>query len=82
MARIITTTQMQQKIGQIADSIETTPYIVTNRGMGKIILLPYYDGCDEIIEDYMEDYEIWKNGDKLEKKWKASLDSGDSDLVI
>ena len=82
MARIITTTQMQQKIGQIADSIETTPYIVTNRGMGKIILLPYYDGCDEIIEDYMEDYEIWKNGDKLQKKWEESLASGDSDIVI
>ncbi len=82
MARIITTTQMQQKIGQIADSIETTPYIVTNRGMGKIILLPYYDGCDEIIEDYMEDYEIWKNREKLQKEMKESLASGRSDLVI
>lgn len=82
MSTIITTTQLQQKIGEITANIDKKSYIVTNRGQGKIILLPYFDGCDELIEDYMEDFEIMLNKEKLEKKWKESLSSGESDLVI
>lgn len=82
MSTIITTTQLQQKIGEITASISKKSYIVTNHGSGKIILLPYFDGCDEFIEDYMENFEIMLNKEKLEKKWKKSLDSGESDLVI
>lgn len=82
MARIITTTQMQQKIGQISDTVDKVAYIVTNRGEAKMVILPYYDGCDEVIEDYMEDYEIWKNREKLQKEIEESLASGRSDLII
>lgn len=82
MIHIITTTQVQQKIGQISDSIGEKSYIVTNRGEGRMILLPYYDGCDDFIDDYMEDYEIMKNKDKLTKKYQESRDSGLSNLVI
>lgn len=73
---------MQQKIGHISDTVDKGAYIVTNRGEAKMVILPYYDGCDEAVEDYMEDYEIRKNAQKLQSKWKVSLDSGDSDLVI
>lgn len=82
MIHIITTTQVQQKIGQISDSIGEKSYIVTNRGEGRMILLPYYDGCDDFIDNYMEDYKIMKNKDKLAKKYQESRDSGLSNLVI
>lgn len=82
MATIITTTQVQQKIGEITATIGEKSYIVTNRGQGKIVMLPYFDGCDEFIEDYMEDYEMYLNQEKLQKELKKSMESGPSDLVI
>jgi len=82
MSTIITTSQLQQKIGKITASIKQKSYIVTNRGEGKMIILPYYDGCDRFIEDYLEDYEIALNKEKLEKEFEKSLNSGESNLVI
>ena len=82
MATIITTTQLQQKIGEITASISQKSYIVTNRGQGKMIILPYFDGCDTLIEDYLEDYEMYANKEKLQKEAEESLKSGRSDLVI
>ena len=82
MSYIITTTQLQQSIGAISNSISNQTYIVTNYGRGKIVLLPYFDGCDEFISDYMEDYEMMKNKKKLQKELKRSLRSGKSSLVI
>jgi hypothetical protein len=82
MIHIITTTQVQQKIGQISDSIGEKSYIVTNRGQGRMILLPYYDGCNEFIDDYMEDFEMMKNKEKLQRSYQESHDSGPSSLVI
>lgn len=82
MTSIITTTQVQQNIGKITGSIGLTTYIVTNRGEGKIVMLPYFDGCDEKIAEYMEDYEMAKNRGRLIKKYKKSFKSGESDLVV
>ena len=82
MVKIIPTTKVQQQIGSISASIGSTAYIVTNRGEGRIIMLPYFDGCDEWMADYMEDYEMAINREALEKKYKESLKSGESDLVI
>lgn len=82
MYKIITTTQVQQRIGEITGNIDKNSYIVTNRGEGRIVMLPYFDGCDEFISDYMEDYEMYKNKEKLEKEFKQSKKSGRSDLVI
>lgn len=82
MKNIITTTNLQQKIGQISASIEETAYIVTNHGQGKAVLLPYFDGCDENIDDYLENFEMWKNRAKLKKHYEKSKKSGRSSLVI
>lgn len=82
MSTIITTTQLQQKIGEIAANIAKKSYIVTNRGEGRMIVLPYFDGCDKFIEDYMEDFEMKANKDKLIQEFKDSIKSGDSELVI
>lgn len=82
MPHIITTTQMQQKIGHVSDTVRQGAYIVTNRGEAKMVILPYYDGCDEAVEDYMEDYEILKNKEKLQKEMHESMKSGRSDFSI
>ncbi|MCK9186320.1 hypothetical protein M0P48_02685 [Candidatus Gracilibacteria bacterium] len=82
MVTIITTTHVQQKIGEIAKNIDKTSYIVTNKGEGKVVMLPYFHGCDELIAEYIEDYEMFMNRKSLDKKYKQSVDSGKSDLVI
>ncbi len=82
MTHIITTTQLQQEIGKISANIGKNAYIVTNKGKGRMVLLPYFDGCDRYLEDYMEDYEMYSNKDKLQKRLQKSLDSGPSDLII
>lgn len=80
--KIITTTELQQKIGDISKEIEKTTYIVTNRGKAKFVIVPYFDGCNELIEDYYEDFEIHQNKEKLSQRYKESLESGLSDFTI
>lgn len=82
MTNIITTTEVQQKIGQIIDQINTMSFIVTNRGHAKIVMLPYFPGCDEIIDQYLEDFEIYLNRDKLKKEMEESAASGISDFKL
>lgn len=82
MYHIITTTEMQQKIGEISLEISKNPYIVTKHGKAKMVILPYYEGGNEALEDYLEDYEIWLNRDKLQEEMRRSAASGDSDLII
>lgn len=82
MVKIVTTSEVQKKIGQISGNISMESYIVTSHGKGKIVMLPYFDGCDENLAEYMEDFEMMKNKDSLKKRYKKSSDSGASDLVI
>ena len=79
---IVTTKHVQQKIGEISSSIQEKGYIVTNRGEGRIVMLPYFDGCDEQVVDYMEDFKMCKNREKLQKEYKKSLKSGKSSLKV
>jgi len=82
MTDIITTTEVQQKIGFITSSIGSKMFIVTNRGKAKMVMLPYFSGCDELMEDYMEDFEMYMNREKVQKEMEESKASGISDLVI
>lgn len=82
MTKIITTTQVQQKIGDLSQMITETNFIVTNRGEGKIVMLPYFDGCDENIAEYMEDFEMAKNQEKLRDRYHKSSSSGKSPLRV
>jgi len=82
MFHIITTTQLQKKIGTISKNIGQKTYIVTGRGVAKMVILPYFEGCDDFIDDYMEEFEILKNKDKLEAEIRESIKSGPSKLVI
>ena len=82
MLKIITVKELQQKIGQVTSGIKDNGYIVTNRGKAKIVMLPYFDGCERMIEDFIEDCEMYMNKENLEKRYEASEASGPSDLVI
>lgn len=82
MTKIITTTQVQQRIGELSQTITETNFIVTNRGEGRIVMLPYFDGCDENIADYMEDFEMMKNREALKTRYKKSSKSGKSSLIV
>lgn len=82
MPHLITTTKLQQQIGKISHSIQEQSYIVTNHGEGKIVLLPYFEGCDEPISDYMEDFEMSQNASALRKQYRQSAHSGKSHLVV
>ena len=78
MNKIVTTSEVQQKIGKITKSIGVETYVVTSHCKGKMILLPYFDGCNKS----MEDYEMMKNRQVLQKRYSESSDSGDSSLII
>jgi len=50
--------------------------------MPKIVLLPYFAKGSDLVDDYMESYEIFLNQEKLQKEAKNSLDSGLSDFEV
>jgi len=74
--KILTPTKIQKNISLLSDRENT--YIVVKKGEPKTVIVPYFEG----IEDYLEDIEMYANKEKLEKKFKTSLESGLSDLVI
>lgn len=82
MPNIITTTEVQQSIGTISNTIIEQSYIVTNRGKGRIVMLPYFEGCDETVSDYLEDFAMVKNAKVLKQRYQKSAKSGRSRLVI
>lgn len=82
MPIIITNSEFQKNVGKISRTIGEKPYVVTNNGKAKMIVLPYFELSDELVEDYMEDMEMWQNREKLKEKYKKSLESGISDFVI
>jgi len=66
----------------IEASEQQKAHIITHHGLGKFVILPYYDGCNEDIEDYLENYEMHLNSKKLRKELEESVASGDSNLII
>ena len=82
MFYIIPTREFQRNLGNICGHLKKTAYIVTKRGFGKMIVLPYFDGCDEFIDEYLEDYEIFSKKEELERELQESYESGYSDLII
>jgi len=85
MIKIIPTTKLQQQIGMISFSLNTDKgctFIVTKHGEAKIVMLPYFDGCDDNIQEYIEDYEMQKNQKDLKKRYERSSKSGKSSMII
>lgn len=79
---IISNTELQKHIGSISKNIENDFFTVTARGKPKMMLVPYFSEGSDMIDDYMEEYLLWKNREKLQAEAQRSLDSGLSDLNI
>ncbi len=56
--------------------------IVTSHGKPKMLMVPYFEESDELLDEYLEHYEMWKNRKKLKSDAAASLASGESDFVL
>ncbi len=82
MFHIITTTQLQQQIGKISAKIREKYFVVTSRGAPRLVILPYFEGCDQLLENYQEDFEMSQRREKLTKEFQESLASGISDFRI
>lgn len=82
MNKIITSSQVQKEIGKLSKNIGEETYVVTVHGKGKIVMLPYFDGCDANMSEYMEDYEMMRNREVLQKRFQEASDSGASSLEV
>ena len=82
MNKVITNSNFQKMIGKISQEIGNMHYTVINRGVPKMVVLPYFEGNDDYIEDYLERYEIEKNQKKLQKELQSSLATGMADFQI
>ena len=79
---IISNSKLQKNIGKISQEIKHDYFTITNRGMPKMVLLPYFAKGSDLVDDYMESYEIFLNQEKLQKEAKNSLNSGLSDFEV
>lgn len=79
---IITNTELQKHIGQVSKKVENDSFTITARGKPKMMLVPYFSAGSDMIDDYMEEYLLWKNKQKLQAQAQQSLDSGLSDLSV
>jgi len=82
MAIIITSSALQKNIGKIPRSVQKKPCIMTTNGKPTMVLLPYFEDNEELLEEYFEQFEIAMNQKALQKELKESSESGLSDLVI
>ena len=82
MTYIIPQSQLQKKGSEITKKAHQAPCTIVNRGKGNVVILPYFEGNDEAVEDYWESYLMHKNKDKLQKELIKSKQSGHSDLVL
>jgi len=78
--KIISTSKVQKNIAILSDN--TNIYTVINKWEPKTMIIPYFEGLQEVVEDYLENMEIYLNKEKLVKKYQNSKNSGLSDLII
>lgn len=78
MPTLITKSQLQKNIGVIGSK----PYTVINHGKPEAIIFPYFEGCEDAVEDFIETCEMLQNQKRLQKEMQKSLKSGASDLVM
>ena len=82
MIKITTTTKVQRSIKDISKDVRISPHIATQRGEPTLVLLPYFEKSDELIDDYMEEYKLNQNKEKIEKELEESMNRGISDFRI
>lgn len=74
--KIISPSKVQKNISILSD--RENIYTVVKKWEPQTVIIPYF----EWIEDYVEDLEMYANRYNLVKKFKNSVDSWLSDLVI
>ena len=84
MLEVITNSQFQKGFGKISENLQDLkkPLIVAEQGQPKMFVLPYFKDGNEALDEYFENYEMWKNKKKLQKKYKKSSQSGESKLMV
>lgn len=82
MAKIITTTQLQKTIGQLLNYVTQSWVVVTKKGRPTAVMLPYFDDNEDAVSEYLEEYELHVNREMLDARYKQSMESGRSKLVI
>lgn len=78
MSQIITNTQFQKNPGALKTSVKKKGTILTIHGVPEMLVVPYFEGSDEWLEEYMEAYEIAQHQQKLQEELSASKASGES----
>ncbi len=78
--KIISTSKVQKNIWILSDTKNIYTFI--NNGEPKTMLIPYSEGLQEYIEEYVENIEMLKTRQNLIAEWRASLESGISELTI
>ncbi|MDD2916850.1 MAG: hypothetical protein PHH70_03320 [Candidatus Gracilibacteria bacterium] len=76
----VTTTELQKSASAITS--KKTPSFIMRRGKPEGIILPFFEGYDVFLDDYMEAYEMYANQTNIVKKLQASEASGISSLAI
>jgi len=74
MGTIITTSDLQKKIGYVVKNVANTTYTVINRGKPKMVLLPYFDDSENAIVKYLQAYKKKKFQIIDNENIKKSLD--------
>ncbi len=70
---IISNSELQKNIGKISKEIEYDCFTIASRGIPKMVLLPYFSKGSDLVEDYMESYEICFNRENYNKTCKYYL---------
>jgi len=82
MTKLATIAELQKNTSPLVKYASKHTIILTNRGKGQSIMLPFFEGNEEAIKHYYEDYEMAQNREKLTQRYNKSLESGVSDLTI
>jgi len=82
MPTIITNSQFQRNPKNISEQLDKKGCIVTNHGVPKMIVLPYFEQSDDFMEEYYEQFEMSQNQKALRKELEASKKSGDSGFQL
>ncbi len=81
-ATLYSNTEFQKNPGKIAKSIAQKGGIITSHGKPTMLVLPYFEESAEWADQYLEDFEIWKNKQTLQQELQASQESGISDFSL
>ncbi len=82
MNNTFSSSELKDNYRKIKDIISESFAIITSRGKANAVMLPYYEGNEDAINEYLESYEIWKNRELLCKRYDDSVNSGISGLKI